>query len=167
MNNNAACKAEWAAGRKIIKFIGYDAGETRRVQHGEAANEQNKKIENRYPLYEWGWDRAECVRVIQRAGLPLPAKSSCYFCPSMKKKEIQALWEQFPDLFQKAVEMEQNAAENLKTAKGLGRSWAWGDYYAEFMRTKEFEEAQISFDQLFPETKGGCLCGAPCGCYDG
>lgn len=167
LNNNAACKAEWAAGRKIIKFIGYDAGETRRVQHGEAANEQNKKIENRYPLYEWGWDRAECVRVIQRAGLPLPAKSSCYFCPSMKKKEIQALWEQFPDLFQKAVEMERNAAENLKTAKGLGRSWAWGDYYAEFMRAKEFEEAQISFDQLFQETKGGCLCGAPCGCYDG
>lgn len=54
LNNNAACKAEWAAGRKIIKFIGYDAGETRRVQHGEAANEQNKKIENRYQLYEWG-----------------------------------------------------------------------------------------------------------------
>lgn len=105
--------------------------------------------------------------IVTYAGLPLPAKSSCYFCPSMKKKEIQALWEQFPDLFQKAVEMEQNAAENLKTAKGLGRSWAWGDYYAEFMRTKEFEEAQISFDQLFPETKGGCLCGAPCGCYDG
>lgn len=142
------------------------------IEAQSAAKAWNKilnlfNIENRYQLYEWGWDRAECVRVIQRAGLPLPAKSSCYFCPSMKKKEIQALWEQFPDLFQKAVEMERNAAENLKTAKGLGRSWAWGDYYAEFMRAKEFEEAQISFDQLFPETKGGCLCGAPCGCYDG
>lgn len=32
---------------------------------------------------------------------------------------------------------------------------------------KEFEEAQLTFDQLFPDSPGGCLCGAPCGCYDG
>lgn len=26
---------------------------------------------------------------------------------------------------------------------------------------------QITFDELFPDSSGGCLCGAPCGCYDG
>lgn len=31
---------------------------------------------------------------------------------------------------------------------------------------KELDAAQISlFD--FIETSGGCICGAPCGCYDG
>lgn len=167
LNHNAECSKEWAEGRKVIKFIGYDAGETRRVQHGEAANEADKKYENRYPLYEWGWDRAECVRVIERAGLPLPQKSSCFFCPSMKKKEIQALWEQFPELFKRAVDMEENAKATLTSIKGLGRSWAWGSYYTDYMQVKEMEAAQMTLDDLFPEPMGGCLCGAPCGCYDG
>lgn len=128
---------------------------------------QIKKYENRYPLYEWGWDRAECVRVIERAGLPLPQKSSCFFCPSMKKKEIQTLWEQFPELFKRAVDMEENAKGTLTNVKGLGRSWAWGSYYTDYMQVKELEAAQMTLDDLFPETMGGYLCGAPCGCYDG
>ncbi len=166
-NNEARCKAEWAAGRKVHKYIGYDAGETRRIQHATPIDEADKKYQKHYPLYVWGWDRAECVRVIERAGLPKPGKSSCYFCPSMKKKEIQQLWEENPELFQRAVEMEHNAAESLITIKGLGRSWSWESYYAEFLRNKAFEDAQITFDDLFQESKGGCLCGAPCGCYDG
>lgn len=85
----------------------------------------------------------------------------------MKKKEIQLLWENNPDLFNRAVEMEHNAAENLQTVKGLGRNWSWESYHEEFMRNKAFVDAQITFDDLFPETKGGCICGAPCGCYDG
>lgn len=102
-NHDPRCKAEWKAGRRVHKYIGYDAGETRRVQQ----------------------------------------------------------------LFQRAVAMEHNAAASLITVKGLGRKWSWEDYHTEVMQAKEFEEAQISFDQLFPEAKGGCLCGAPCGCYDG
>ena len=166
-NNYPPCREEWAAGRRVYKYIGYDAGETRRIQHAAPADEANKKYENRYPLYEWGWDRAECVREIERAGLPKPGKSSCFFCPSMKKKEIQALWEDYPDLFQRAIDLEHNAADSLKTVKGLGRNWSWESYHDEAMKIREFEEAQITFDDLFPETPGGCLCGAPCGCYDG
>lgn len=166
-NNYPPCREEWAAGRRVYKYIGYDAGETRRIQHAAPADEANKKYENRYQLYEWGWDRAECVRVIERAGLPKPGKSSCFFCPSMKKKEIQALWEDYPELFQRAIDLEHNAADSLKTVKGLGRNWSWESYHDEAMKIKEFEEAQITFDDLFPETPGGCLCGAPCGRYDG
>lgn len=166
-NNHPACRAEWAAGRRVHKFIGYDAGETRRVQHAAPADEANKKYENHYPLYEWGWNRAECVRVIERAGLPRPGKSSCFFCPSMKKAEILELWEKYPDLFRRAVDIEHGAAPTLQTVKGLGRRWSWESYIAEVQRQREFEAAQITFDDLFPESPGGCICGAPCGCYDG
>ena len=92
--------------------------------------------------------------MIERAGLPKPGKSSCFFCPSMKKKEIQALWENYPDLFQRAIALEHGSA-------------ARKSYYNEFMENKAFEDAQITFDELFPDSPGGCLCGAPCGCYDG
>ena len=146
-NNYKPCREVWASGEKVHKYIGYDAGETRRVQHAAEADEKNKKYKNHYPLYVWGWDRAECVRVIQRAGLPVPGKSSCYFCPSMKKKEIQALWENYPDLFDRAIQIEHNAAANLQTVKGLGRHWSWESYYKEFMRNKAFEDAQITFDE--------------------
>lgn len=166
-NHYPPCVEVWKSGCRVNKYIGYDAGETRRIQHAAAIDEVDKKYEKHYPLYEWGWDRAECVRVIERAGLPKPGKSSCYFCPSMKKKEIQALWENNPELFQRAVDMEHNAADSLTSIKGLGRKWSWESYHDEFIEAQELEKAQLTFDDLFPEAQGGCLCGAPCGCYDG
>lgn len=80
-NNYQPCKDVWASGQRVHKFIGYDAGETRRIQHAAPADEANKKYEHHYPLYEWGWTRDECVRVIERAGLPRPGKSSCFSVP--------------------------------------------------------------------------------------
>lgn len=85
----------------------------------------------------------------------------------MKKKEIQALWENYPDLFQRAIALEHGSAARNVNVKGLGRNWSWESYYNEFMENKAFEDAQITFDELFPDSPGGCLCGAPCGCYDG
>lgn len=79
-NHDERCKAIWKAGGKVDKYIGYDAGETRRIQHAMPADEANQKYKNHYPLYSWGWTREECVRVIERAGLPKPGKSSCFFC---------------------------------------------------------------------------------------
>lgn len=166
-NNYQPCKDVWASGQRVHKYIGYDAGETRRIQHAALIDEADKKYEKHYPLYEWGWTREECVHVIERAGLPRPGKSSCFFCPSMKKKEIQALWENYPDLFERAIALEHGSAETNVNVKGLGRNWSWESYYNEFMANKEFEEAQLTFDQLFPDSPGGCICGAPCGCYDG
>lgn len=77
------------------------------------------------------------------------------------------MWEEYPEIFQRAINLERNAAENLQTVKGLGRKWSWESYHEEVMRNLEYEAAQITFDDLFPESPGGCICGAPCGCYDG
>ena len=84
----------------------------------------------------------------------------------MKKKEIEALWNEYPDLFKRAVELEHNAAPNLQSVKGLGRNWSWEEYHERRIEEIKWEEAQISMDDLFPDSPG-CLCGYPCGCYDG
>lgn len=128
-NNYQPCKEVWASGQRVHKYIGYDAGETRRIQHAAPIDEADKKYEKHYPLYEWGWTREECVHVIERAGLPRPGKSSCFFCPSMKKKEIQALWENYPDLFERAIALEHGSAKTNVNVKGLGRDWSWESYY--------------------------------------
>lgn len=124
------------------KLIGFDMDEPHRAIPIKG---------NRYPLIEWGWGRAECVEAIERAGLPLPGKSACYFCPSSKKVEIKVLRRMYPDLAARAVAMEKNA--ELTEVKGLGRSFAWGDLYeAEDRQQDMFAESPIEID---------------CGCYDG
>ena len=70
-----------------------------------------------------------CIRAIQEAGLPLPGKLSCFFCPGMKRDEVEALKRQHPDLYRRALAIEENAMPHLKTVKGLGRNYAWKERY--------------------------------------
>jgi hypothetical protein len=101
---------------KIQIWVGFDANEERRIK----AN-PNKNFENYYPLIEWGWDRDKCIEVIAKAGLTLPGKSSCFFCPNMKKHEILKLDD---DLKERVMAMEKNATK-LAELKGLGRNKSW------------------------------------------
>lgn len=63
----------------------------------------------RYPLIEMGLSRADCVRVIQAAGLRVPPKSGCWFCPFKSQPAWHALKRESPDLFGRAMAMERNA----------------------------------------------------------
>ena len=129
-NHHPQCRAVWQAGERVTRFIGYDAGEWKRYERSKKYNEADRKYQNRYPLIEdWHWTRDDCIRVIQAAGLPLPGKSSCFFCPSMKREEIEALKRQYPDLYRRALAIEENALPHLKTVKGLGRNYAWKERY--------------------------------------
>lgn len=136
-NHHAACRAAWAQGQRVMKFIGYDAGEARRRENARVHDMQDKKYCKVYPLMEWGWTRDDCIVAVRRAGLPVPSKSSCFFCPSMKKAEILALQEQHPDLLARALALETNAQPHLVRVKGLGRNWAWAD----FLKQEQEKEA--------------------------
>jgi hypothetical protein len=125
----------WKRGEKVVKLIGYDAGE----EHRATRYQGDDKYTLRFPLIEWGWGREECIAAIQRAGLPQPGKSSCFFCPATKKHEILDLAEKHPELANRAVLMEKNA--ELITVKGLGRSFSWAD----------FLDADKAQGKLFPE----------------
>ena len=47
----------------------------------------------------------------------------------MKPDEVTALREQHPDLFRRALALEDNARKNLKTVKGLGRNYSWRERF--------------------------------------
>ena len=137
--------AAWNRGEKVVKFVGFDAGEAHRIY-----NADDKRYEVRYPLVEWGWDRERCEQEILAEGLPLPPKSSCFFCPNMREREILALKREEPELFERALAMERNNTK-LVTIKGLARSISWA-------QIGEYEEAQLP---LLPPTQ------MPCACVDG
>jgi hypothetical protein len=111
----------WESGLKVMKCIGFDATEDHRVGGGGTyATAKNLNIapdpdlpdykdryDVMYPLREWGLDRKACGQTIVDAGLPLPPKSACFFCPAMRGIEIERLKVLDPDLYQLAVEMER------------------------------------------------------------
>ena len=89
--------AEWAMGLKLKKAIGFDASphEVRRAVKGcktfAVQDDEKDKYELTFPLQEWSWSREDCVKAIERVGLVVPPKSSCYFCPAMKPFEVDTL----------------------------------------------------------------------------
>lgn len=78
-NHHPGCRDAWAKGEKVVKLIGYDAGEERRRTKALPHDLQDPKYRKEYPLMDWGWYRGDCIQAIQSAGLPLPGKSSCFF----------------------------------------------------------------------------------------
>ena len=101
---------------------------------------------------EWGWDRNRCIQEIRNAGLPLPGKSSCFFCPSMKRREIRTLYHRYPDLLERALAIEDRARPNLLTVRGLGRNYAWRDFI-------EADQAQLAIPEVFAEDDLPCSSG--------
>lgn len=110
-------RAAWAAGMTVTKLIGFDASPADRRRTYVPEGERHYAYG--YPLQDWGWDRAECQRQITAAGLPVPPKSSCFFCLAMKPHEVRALG---PDLLRRIVVMEARAKPRLTTTEGLWRT---------------------------------------------
>ncbi|MFG2976247.1 phosphoadenosine phosphosulfate reductase [Streptomyces sp. NPDC048331] len=60
-----------------------------------------------YPLLDLGLRRTDCVRIIREAGLPVPPKSSCYFCPFHRPETWHDQRRDEPDLFEKSCQLEE------------------------------------------------------------
>lgn len=78
-----------------------------------------------YPLVGVGEEtglklnRLDCERVIRDAGLPVPPKSSCYFCPFHSPAAWADLARETPDLFEKAADLETHLRDrSLRDGNG-------------------------------------------------
>ena len=65
-------------------------------------------VSNLYPLIERRLTREDCVTIITEAGLPTPPKSACFFCPFSSVARWRWLYEDHPNLYQKAMDLEEN-----------------------------------------------------------
>jgi hypothetical protein len=117
----------WKSGGKVRKAIGYDCSsrdKQRRATSDKCAASTYKDVNSAaydywYPLQDWGWDRERCELEIVAAGLPVPQKSSCFFCPAMKTHEVDALPKQ---QLVRIVLMEARALPRLQNVEGLWRT---------------------------------------------
>lgn len=95
----APAKAAWAAGRKVVRMIGFECGEEYRLRRADAKAHcgrfsDSARYEYQYPLIDWNLDLGRCVDIIKSTGLPVPPKSACYFCPNQQPAEVEELSEE-------------------------------------------------------------------------
>lgn len=60
-----------------------------------------------YPLLDLGLRRDDCERIIAEAGLPVPPKSSCFFCPFRTVGAWRHQRQHEPELFAQSVRLEE------------------------------------------------------------
>lgn len=90
-----AARLAWSRGQRVVKMIGFECDEQHRLRRADAKAHANAadraRYEYRFPLMEWGYDLERCKQIIDDAGLPVPVKSACFFCPNQKPDEVHEL----------------------------------------------------------------------------
>jgi hypothetical protein len=93
-----------AADDPAIILIGISTDEFQR-----ATNKPRHPAERaEYPLLSLGLSRNDCVRIITDAGLPVPPKSACWFCPFHNERAWSERRVAARDLYERAVELEEH-----------------------------------------------------------
>jgi hypothetical protein len=83
---------------------------------------------------DWQMDRDACKRLIADAGLPVPVKSACFFCPASKQHEVVELRTSDPELHGAALVLEDRYRDGKhyrrdepKAVQGLGIRRRWSE----------------------------------------
>lgn len=161
LKQDAEAVAEWVAGRKIVKAIGYDfspADQKRTKSCNTYTADQTKAefYDYWYPLQEWQWDRDENARQIRAAGIHgvteewlAHGKSSCFFCFSMQEWEVRRLSK---SQLRRIVLLEARALPRLTAVDGLwGQSYTYKKHGSKDGRYKAGETASGSMTEFIRE----------------
>lgn len=104
-----------------------------------------------YPLLELGLRRTDCQRIIRAAGLPVPPKSACWFCPMKRPTEWHELRRTQPELFEHACALEDQLVERRTR---LGKDPAYLTGLGRPLR--EAIPAGVDLLPMFDEADGAC-----------
>lgn len=107
-----------------------------------------------YPLLRLRLDRADCRAIIRDAGLPVPPKSSCYFCPFANNQRWQDMREHEPDLFAKAAALEELVSSRMQRIQHGNALYLHNRLKPLAMATSANRQGR-----LFDDIEGGCESG--------
>lgn len=87
----------------VYQYMGIDYDEIRRMKDPKV-----DYVTNLYPLIDYKIGRNGCIELIKEAGLPVPVKSGCFFCPFNSVERWAEVYEKHPDLYKYAMKIEEN-----------------------------------------------------------
>lgn len=100
--------------------LGISVDEIQRAHPGVDPREPSQR--RVYPLLDLGLHRRDCRRIIAEAGLPVPGKSACWFCPFHDAEAWRKLKQETPVLFERACHLEDTLNERRDV---LGKDHVW------------------------------------------
>jgi hypothetical protein len=98
--------------------IGFSTDEVQRIGNKRTAPYERPV----YPLIDLNLDRSACAQVIRDAGLPVPPKSSCFFCPFHRPQMWSEMRRDDPELFDRSQHLEDLLNERREM---LGKDSVW------------------------------------------
>lgn len=147
-NYKARVVRDWLGDGAHVVGIGISLDEWQRARTDSGF----KNIVNEYPLLDLRLSRADCMSIVLDAGLPLPPKSACWFCPFHRLSQWRALKHDTPELFTDAVELERLI--NAKRA-ALGKDDVYLTAYGRPLDSVIGDGVQLTLDDAGDSCESG------------
>ena len=139
----------WIGDEPAISYVAIRADEANRK--GYISTKPN--IESRFPFVEDGIDHDGVMKILDDAGIGLPAyyewrtRSGCYFCFYQRKAEWVGLAERHPELYERAIAIEQKVLLNAgvdgdadfgeRAMAGRQYTWSGGETLVQLRSRRE------------------------------
>jgi len=143
---------EFVGNDPVISYVAIRADEPYRT--GYISTKPNIKAV--YPFKEDGKDKEDIVKILEESGIGMPkyydwrSRSGCYFCFYQRKIEWVGLYENHPDLFEKA-----KAFEAFHKNHGRNHTWCQDESLEEMLARKD--EIKENFQAINKDRKPSSL----------
>lgn len=140
---------DWIGEDEVISYVAIRADEKSRT--GYVSTKPN--IKTVFPFIEDDIDHTGVIQILKNAGINLPdyyewrTRSGCYFCFFQRKAEWVGLSEKHPDLFERAVAIEQKILKDAGVSgdadfsssgmKSRQYTWSPGETLPDLLKRKE------------------------------
>lgn len=119
---SAFCSNEWK--QRVIKRYLADVGITTYTAWIGFAWDERQRVKGEagraFPLIDRMLTKADCITIIERAGLPLPLPSACWMCPNMRDSEWRDVRDHYPDDWARAVALDDELRAEDRANGGSG-----------------------------------------------
>lgn len=133
---------DWLGDDRAISYVAIRADENRL---GYISTKPN--ISAVFPFRDEGIDKAGVMRILDEAGIGLPAyyewrtRSGCYFCFFQRKNEWVGLADRHPELFDRAIAYEDKVKYESTAMQERGYTWSHNESLRELLaRRADIEE---------------------------
>ena len=117
--------------KQVIEYVGIAADEPKRIK------------DKRYPLVEWGWTEADCLRYCYERGFDWGGlynvfrRVSCWCCPLKGLDELRQLRKHYPELWAKLIEWQG------KTWRSFRSDYSVNDLELRFEKEEQFQQMDL------------------------
>ena len=94
-----------------IMYVGLRADETGRL----GLVPPNAKFEVQFPMQDWGWQLPDVLRYLECHDIHVPKRTDCARCFYQTLPEWYSLWENYPGIYQDAVEEENRIGHTYRS----------------------------------------------------